>query len=573
VFSSSEPGNSVADPVVASAGSVWRTVRCALPYAGLSLLAFIVLFWRLGAAGFWDPDEAHYAETTRELLSRGDWLAPFFNDQPFFDKPIFFHQLQALSMALLGATEFAARLVPALAALALVGITAWLGAALISADVALMSALLLSVSPALFALARYAILDTLFTALLFGGAAMVTVAALRDRPRLQYGGYVLVALAVLTKGPLAVVLCALTFGLAVAISSDARRRLLSLRWMVGVVMIGALSVPWFAYMWWRFGEAFVEGYWLNENIRLFAQPLYRGQPGPTFYVRVLAAGLLPWTGIVVGRIYDDVRRAWSRRDPPDTIEVMLWVWTAAVVGFFTLSQFKLDHYVFPVAPALCLLTARAWLDVRASPFDPAHAGARAGVRLVGPLLVVVGVVGGYFMIARLELPLGAVLIPIAVTLAGVAVTMRVTRGAGRVPKVPWAVITALGITYAGLVLWVLPALEQRKVVPDLAGFVMSHAAPTDRVASYQLNRWSSAFRFYVQRHTDVLDTPAQVRALLEAGEPFYCVMLEPAYQELVAQGLPLRALYVREGMWATSGRVLWRRKVPLARFVVVTTAS
>jgi len=31
-----------------------------------------------------------------------------------------------------------------------------------------------------------------------------------------------------------------------------------------------------------------------------------------FYFRVLAAGLLPWTGIIVGRLWDDVRAAWRR---------------------------------------------------------------------------------------------------------------------------------------------------------------------------------------------------------------------------------------------------------------------
>src|SRR5206468_11350778 len=133
------------------------------------------------------------------------------NEDPFFDKPFFFHAAQAVPMALFGPTELAARIVPAFAALALVGVTAWLGAAMVSADVALIAALLLAVSPGLFALARYAILDTLSTAFLFGGAALVTVSALKDRPRLQYGGYALIALAVLTKGPLAIVLCGLAF--------------------------------------------------------------------------------------------------------------------------------------------------------------------------------------------------------------------------------------------------------------------------------------------------------------------------------------------------------------------------
>ncbi len=35
-------------------------------------LMFVVLFWRLGGPTFWDPDEAHYAETTRELLDTRD---------------------------------------------------------------------------------------------------------------------------------------------------------------------------------------------------------------------------------------------------------------------------------------------------------------------------------------------------------------------------------------------------------------------------------------------------------------------------------------------------------------------
>src|SRR6267143_1841514 len=104
-----------------------------------AVIVFVVLFWRLGAPSFWDPDEAHYAETTRELISTGDWLAPYYNDRPFFDKPILFHWLQAIPMAVAGPTELAARLIPALAALALVGVTAWVGIALLSADVAVVA--------------------------------------------------------------------------------------------------------------------------------------------------------------------------------------------------------------------------------------------------------------------------------------------------------------------------------------------------------------------------------------------------------------------------------------------------
>jgi 4-amino-4-deoxy-L-arabinose transferase-like glycosyltransferase len=166
-----------------------------------SLLLFVVLFWRLGAPTFWDPDEAHYAETTREMIATGDWWAPYYNDVPFFDKPVLFHQLQGASMLVFGQNELGARMLPALAALILILITVWFGARMISPDVGTVAGLMLAASPGVFGLARYAILDTLFTMFLFGGAALLATAALRDRPALQWPGYVSIAFAVLTKGP------------------------------------------------------------------------------------------------------------------------------------------------------------------------------------------------------------------------------------------------------------------------------------------------------------------------------------------------------------------------------------
>ena len=224
-----------------------------------SLLIFVVLFWRLGDASFWDPDEAHYAETSREMIQRGDWLAPFYNETPFFDKPALFHILQAGVMRVFGPTEFAARLVPALAALGLIALTAWCGAALVSLDVGLLAAMLLAMNPGIFGLSRYAILDTLFTAFLFGGAALLTVAALKERRQLQWPGYALIAVAVLVKGPLALVLCGLTLLVASWWSADARHRLLSLNWIAGLGLIVMLALPWFLYMFVRFGDAFMQG--------------------------------------------------------------------------------------------------------------------------------------------------------------------------------------------------------------------------------------------------------------------------------------------------------------------------
>jgi 4-amino-4-deoxy-L-arabinose transferase-like glycosyltransferase len=536
---------------------------------GVAALLFIVLFWRLGTPTFWDPDEAHYAETSREVIRTGDWVAPFYNEQPFFDKPMLFHWLQAGTMKLLGPTELAARLVPAFAALALILLTAWLGTALVSFEVGLVGALVLAASPAVFALARYAILDTLFTAFLFGGASLVTVAALKDRPRLQWGGYVLIALAVLTKGPLAIALCGLTFGLAMLVSAELRRRLLSLRVWSGLALVLAITTPWFIYMWMRFRGDFVNGYVLDENIRLYAANRFNGRMDTWFYFRVLAAGLLPWTGLVLGRLFDDVRGA-IRNRRADPVNALLWCWVIAVVGFFSLSRFKLDHYVFPAAPALSLLCALAWADVRERTLHRLSAGARFGFHTVGPILVVIGAGGGYFMIARLELPMAAVIVPSALLAAGALITARASLGNWQPPRVPWIALAACTITYVGIIMWVMPALEERKVVPDVARWVAQHAGPDTRVALYRLNRWTNVFRFYVDRHADHLESVAEAEEFLAKPEPFYCLMFGPTYEQFLAKGLPIEIAYERDGMWATSGQALWRRRIPPTRFVVVT---
>jgi len=541
--------------------------------AALALLAtslvFVVLFWRLGTPTFWDPDEAHYAETSREMIAAGDWFAPFYNEQPFFDKPVLFHQLQAASMRLVGDPEAGARLVPAVAALGLLLITGWFGSVMVSRDVGIVAALMLAGCPGVFGLARYAILDTLFTLFMFGGAACLAVAALRDRPALQYAGYVGIALGVQTKGPIALVLCGLTMLILIVCSPDLRRRLLALHWVSGLAIVATLSAPWFIYMYVRFKESFVNGYILDENVRLFAASRFANQPGYGFYVQILAGTLLPWTGLLIGRLIDD-GRALRRDGRLEGVEAMLWAWTFAIVGFFTLSTFKLDHYVFPAAPALCLLCARAWADLRTDSQADRHRFSRIGFYLIGPLLITIGAACAYLLSARLALPTGALVVPAALTLTGGVVTARSILRGGRPPRVPWLVTGALLATYAGLILFVLPAFEAQKVVPDVAQWVATRAQPLDRVASFRLNRWNPAYRFYVGRHTTFLEDPAEAAAFFAAPEPFYCVMRREEFDAFVARGLPLTVRYEREGLWATSGRALWRTRAPLARFVVVS---
>ena len=532
--------------------------------AGWLVSVWVVLFWQLGYSTFWDPDEAHYAESTREMLESGEWLAPLYNGQPFFDKPALFHALQMASFTAFGATELAARLVPAFSAIGLMLVVAWLGRQLFDVHVGRTGALMFLVLPATFALTRYAILDMTFTLFLFSGAACIVVSALRERPRLQYPGYVLLGIAVLTKGPLALVLAGLSMLIALIVVPAARPSLLRLRWVIGLVIALGVAAPWFVYMWFRFGDAFVEGYALRENFWLYARPMYGNQPSYFFYTRTMFVALLPWTGLLVGRIFDAARGVRL-----DLGERLLWCWTLTILLFFSFSQFKLDHYIFPAAPALCLLCARAWESARS---EPASTGARVGARSIGPLLVVAGAVV-WLLLDRVPLTISKsiVLLPLSLILGGLASIVRVVRWRSTVPPMPLFPTATLVVIYAVVIAVALPAFEAAKPIGRLARVVAEQASDADGVAMFRLNRWSGSWRYYVHRHTVNLQTHEDLRAFFSGQGRHYCAMPRREFEELRRAGAQVRVLYEGEGLFTTTGRNLRagtaaRRE----RFVVVT---
>ncbi len=149
-------------------------------------MCWIVVFWKLGAPALMDPDEAHYAQLTREMLHAGNWMMPLLDGLPYIDKPVLFHWLQGLAIAVLGETETAMRLPSAIAALALFWMTRWTGAQLFDDRIGVRAWLMLATVPMTFMLASIGVFDMVFTACLFGAVAFALVSALRNRPRLQY---------------------------------------------------------------------------------------------------------------------------------------------------------------------------------------------------------------------------------------------------------------------------------------------------------------------------------------------------------------------------------------------------
>jgi 4-amino-4-deoxy-L-arabinose transferase-like glycosyltransferase len=538
-----------------------------LRVARWSLVCWLVLaLWRLGYPALLDPDEAHYAELTREMLRAGSWLVPLLDGRPYIDKPILFHWMQALAVRVLGETELAMRLPSASAAIALFWITRWTGRELFGEGTGDGGALMFATLPLTFVLASIGLFDMVFTAFLFGAVAFLLVSAVRSRPGLQYAGYGLLTLAVMTKGPVALLLVGVFFVSGLACGGECRAALLSLHWKRGVCLVVIASLPWFAWMWLTFGSQFLQQYGLAGNLWYVTQPRWFSSRGynHTLYLTTFLAGFFPWSVVLIGGAVDTVRRWRAERPTRTPEEILLWVWIAVVFVFFSVARFKVDRYVYPASPACCLLAAQAWLSVSAPRPDQASAhnrAARRAIALLGICLIVLGVAGAFSLFRLgLDLPRAAVVIPASLVVSGTALFAAIVERRSVSPALFAGLIAVMLVIYGGAVTIGFPVLERVRPTARVARSLRARLGASDRVALYRVERWRSSLRYYLMRPVTRLENPEDVRQFLGQPGQAYIVMVRDDYEKLRREGIPLRTISAWPAVTGTTGRGLRRQR-------------
>jgi 4-amino-4-deoxy-L-arabinose transferase-like glycosyltransferase len=536
-------------------------------------IAWIVVFWRLGYPSLMDPDEAHYAQLTREMLHAGNWLVPLLDGVPFIDKPVLFHWLQGASVWLLGESELAVRLPSALAAIALFVFTRWAGIALFGASVGEWGAVMLATIPATFGLASIGLLDMVYTAFLFGAVGCLLVAARDPRPRVELAGYGLLTLAVMTKGPVALLLVGIFCGSAWLAGGELRARVARLRWKTGLLLAALAAAPWFVWMYVHFGDTFIQGYILAGNLYYFTQPAsFSGRAvSHTFYVRAFAGGFFPWSAIVVARLGDVALR--RREAPPwSTDEKLLWIWVAIVIGFFSVARFKLDHYIYPAAPALCLIAAKAWQDAAAAERSRTLV-TRLAVLILGAGLVVAGTFTSVYLFELdLELPDAAIVLPIVLAVGGVALLAAISKAQWRVPVTPAVPVVTLLSIYAIVVTVGFPTLERTKPTALIAR-TLRQRAPDDAPAGiYKLEQWRASLRYYSQRPLARLSTPEDLASFATGPRPIYVFMIRRDYRTLRKSGMNLREVFRCRAVVGTTRGTGGLRRQQWDDLIIVTNA-
>jgi 4-amino-4-deoxy-L-arabinose transferase-like glycosyltransferase len=334
--------------------------RITLP---LLLLAALTFFAGLGRGAITDSDEAFYAESSREMVASGDWVTPYYNYEPRFQKPILYYWLTSATYLVTGATEMGARLWAALAGVGLVLVTAACGRRWYDETTGLLAAAIVATNFGYFSIGRMALPDlplTFCITLAIWAALVSTLEQERSTRMFVILAALGLGLGFLMKGPVGVIIPVLVIVPVLMIE----RRSIGLNpadLVMGFLIMLAVALPWYVVMWARHGNEYLQGFFIGDNLERFATDRFNDPRPRWFYLPVVAGGLLPWTPLALvwlGPITQFIRGKRS----VGTIDLRLLLWTALPLAFYSLSVGKQPRYVLPVLPPLALLLASSIVE-------------------------------------------------------------------------------------------------------------------------------------------------------------------------------------------------------------------
>ncbi len=351
--------------------------------------AIFVLGLVLFLAGNWimpltDRDETRFAEASREMLQRSDYIIPWFNGQYRFDKPVLIYWCQIASYRVLGDNGFAARLPTALFTTATALLLVRWGRRIVDTQTAFIAATMFLTGLHLAIIGRIATADMamifFFTLAVWSGWEL-TRPENPSRKKWWVIFYVALALGFLAKGPVAwLPLGGLWLGCAL------RKDSFRLPWLqtgAGLVLtlalVGCWGIPALERTHGEFWKVGMGEHVIHRSFGTLDSHGMKGWGGffltlPLYFLTFIIS-FLPWTlrlpegtgpwRFLLLPLYIPIKiRQWWPERFRDTLGWYLLMQALIVFVVFSLVKTKLPHYTMPAFPCLALWLA---LQLRSEP--------------------------------------------------------------------------------------------------------------------------------------------------------------------------------------------------------------
>lgn len=317
-----------------------------MKYLLIAIVAAILFVPFLGHVHLFDWDEINFAEAAREMLVTNNFSQVQIDYQPFWEKPPLFIWMQALSMSIFGVNEFAARFPNAVTGIATLVLLFGIGKRLADEKLGVWWAMVYAGSWLPHFYFKSGIIDPTFNFFIFVAIYAASGIPYTVKPlRASTLSGIFLGLAVLTKGPVAILVSLLTFIVYWIVKKGKTGIRLP---HLGVITLAAFvtTALWFGY------ELIVHGWWfmdmfISYQVRLLTTQ-DAGHGGPFFYHWiVLLIGCFPASIFLFsyfrGRKERSIYGGAVSNEAKD-FRVWMWVLFWVVLILFSIVQTKIVHY-------------------------------------------------------------------------------------------------------------------------------------------------------------------------------------------------------------------------------------
>lgn len=523
--------------------------------ARIAVLALFVVAALLPAAiaawgrDYWRPDEPDYAQHTREMVQRADFVVPYQNGLPYPEKPILTYWAVAATTPFTGGevTPFGSR-VPSLlgaALLVLVAVfaAAWLGA---GRD-RWLAGVAVAVAPIAFWQAQFLQMDALFSGLL-ASALLIQMRLENDeerRPWLALGGHLLLGLAVLTKGPLAIAISVLVAGVSVVATRSFRpvRVLYPVR---AAIVVAAVAAPWYVLAIRRFGWDYAYELLIRHNLVRFVAAWDHIRPFWYYAVEKIWPDFFPWTLPAIVAVVVLWRRGEVAANPR-LASVLRAV--GVVFVLLSISRSKQGKYILFLYPFVAAVLALFVTRMRAAEDEAAQKARRLvrGILAAVSVLLVLAALALYPVAVR-KAPGDAALVPwvaIPLGLGAVAALFVLSRRRREIAGAAFALAGGLWLAEAAVGAKGFPAMNARKTARPLYEKLRPLVSSGEPLA-YASNRFRCYPLIVLNRGVEWVKTPETLLAWLEKNPAGWVVTEKSEFDGWLVARPGLESLVLRD---------------------------
>ncbi|MFN0050417.1 MAG: ArnT family glycosyltransferase [Cytophagales bacterium] len=334
--------------------NLFSKLNITIVFVAIGVVYFIGMF-----VDVMDIDAAQYASLAREMLDSSGFLQVKLRNVDYLDKPPLSFWLASLSFWAFGYSNLAYKLPSVLFSILAIYSTFRFAKIYYSKEIAILSAVILATTQAFFLINNDCRTDTvLIGCIAFASWHLAGYLKCKNWPNFIFA-FVGISFAMLSKGPLGLMVPVLGFGFDLLLKKDFKN-IFQWQWLVGLVVIAIFLAPMCLGLYQQYGIKGLQFYFWDQSFGRItgSNSTWKNDPDPFFLLHSFAWSFLPWPLLFFTAVFFKLKTLWIQKFK--VIDNQEFITISAIVFSYLIlsrSQYQLPHYIYSIFPFSSILTA------------------------------------------------------------------------------------------------------------------------------------------------------------------------------------------------------------------------